>query len=128
MHFVPLICPGYNNTKYLNMGIIDYKAIVTRDLYGFREVCALGREYSSSPHNIVLLFTWNDFNEATSIEPTTDYQYEYLNIIALEFLLVVAFGAGPGDSNWNQAADLNNDDIVDIFDIVLLANNFGKTA
>ena len=126
--FVPLICPGYNNTKYFNMGIRNYTAIVTRDLKGFREVCALGREYSSSPYNIVLLFTWNDFNEATSIEPTTDYQYTYLNITALEFLLVVAFGARPGDSSWNQEADLNNDYAVDIFDIVLLANNFGKTA
>jgi len=34
----------------------------------------------------------------------------------------------PGDSNWNEVAGINNDDVVDTFDVVLLTQNFGKTA
>lgn len=122
--FVPLICPGYNNLIYYSWGERKNWSIVARDPKGFREICELAKAYSKSSRNMVLLFTWNDFKEATCIEPTTDYQYEYLKITSLEFLLVVAFGSKPEDFNWNQAADQNNDDVVDIFDIVLFANNF----
>ncbi|MGB8780666.1 MAG: hypothetical protein WCD81_08460 [Candidatus Bathyarchaeia archaeon] len=38
-----------------------------------------------------------------------------------------AFGAHPGDPNWNPEADLNGDGTVEGFDIVILAN-FGHTA
>jgi len=30
---------------------------------------------------MVLLFTWNDFKEGTSIEPTREYNFTYLEII-----------------------------------------------
>lgn len=40
--------------------------------------------------------------------------------------LAAAFGALPGESNWNDYADLNHDGIVDIADYCLLINNFGR--
>ena len=81
VHFVPLISPGYDNTIYYNMGKRDWWAIVNRDANGFLEVCQLAGNYSSPPHNMVLLFTWNDFKEGTSIEPTTEYGFTYLNAV-----------------------------------------------
>jgi hypothetical protein len=32
------------------------------------------------------------------------------------------------DANWNANADINKDDVVDIYDAITLANNYGKTA
>lgn len=39
----------------------------------------------------------------------------------------LAFGSKPEDPHWNPAADLNGDSAVDIFDLILVANDFGKT-
>ncbi|HRI42633.1 MAG TPA: hypothetical protein PLL78_00930 [Fimbriimonadaceae bacterium] len=39
--------------------------------------------------------------------------------------LSTAFGAEPGDPNWNESADLNGDDAVDIGDFAVLSANFG---
>jgi len=42
-------------------------------------------------------------------------------------VVAVAFGAEPGDSNWNPRADPMPDyDLVDIFDITVCAVNFGR--
>jgi len=38
----------------------------------------------------------------------------------------LAFGTTPSDSNWNSMADLVHDDLIDIFDIVLIAADYGK--
>jgi len=32
------------------------------------------------------------------------------------------------DPNWNQIADINNDNIVDTFDIAVVALHFGETS
>jgi len=84
--FVPLICPGYNNVIYAYMNKTwnpdtnsTWWAIVTRDPEGFRDVCQLARDYATPPHKMVLIFTWNDFKEGTSIEPTEDYGFTYLD-------------------------------------------------
>jgi hypothetical protein len=34
----------------------------------------------------------------------------------------------PASPNWNPAADLNGDGVVDIFDIIILCSNFGHTS
>jgi DNA-binding beta-propeller fold protein YncE len=39
--------------------------------------------------------------------------------------LVAAFGAVPGDSNWNPDADLDGDEEVTLFDFGVLVRNFG---
>lgn len=39
-------------------------------------------------------------------------------------LLEDAFGSKLGDSNWNAAADLNGDNVVNILDAIILANHF----
>ncbi len=39
--------------------------------------------------------------------------------------VAAAFNTREGDENWNPAADLNNDGIVDIYDLVIVGKNFG---
>ena len=39
-----------------------------------------------------------------------------------------AFGSRPGDPNWNPEADVLGHGVVDIFDIIVIASNFGHTA
>jgi len=38
-----------------------------------------------------------------------------------------AFGATPSDSDWDPTADLVKDDLIDIFDVVLIAIDYGKS-
>jgi Dockerin type I domain/Divergent InlB B-repeat domain len=42
-------------------------------------------------------------------------------------IVVEAFMSKPGDSNWNPIADLNHDGIVDMYDLIMVARDFGKT-
>ena len=41
--------------------------------------------------------------------------------------LAGAFGAEPGDQNWNPNADINGDGRVNILDAIILAGHFGET-
>ena len=44
--------------------------------------------------------------------------------------IALAFGSTYNDPKppWNPNADINNDNIVDIFDLVVVALHFGKTS
>ena len=42
-------------------------------------------------------------------------------------LLRLAFGSKPGEPNWNQDADLNRDDFIDIYDALTLRGHAGET-
>ena len=41
--------------------------------------------------------------------------------------LLAAYGAQPGDANWDAATDLNRDDIVDLADLQRLLTLYGAT-
>jgi cytochrome c biogenesis protein CcdA len=57
-----------------------------------------------------------------------DIAVEYGNVDIMDIVTVaVAFNSKPNDLNWNMLADINNDGIVDIFDIVVVALHFGET-
>lgn len=38
-----------------------------------------------------------------------------------------AFGSAPEDPNWNMMGDLNNDEIINIVDVSIIAMDYGKT-
>ena len=42
-------------------------------------------------------------------------------------IVALAFDTKPGDDNWNIAADLNNDEWINIVDISIIAKDYGKT-
>jgi hypothetical protein len=90
--FVPLICPGYSreiNSVYYNSSDTKWWAITTRDptypnLTLWKEVWQSAQTYAESSNNtyhMVLLFTWNDYNEGTYIEPSMKYNSAYLDAI-----------------------------------------------
>jgi hypothetical protein len=84
--FVPFICPGYNNLIYTHMQNLTWWAIVTRNPQVWNDTYQLACLYANSTSNslhMILIFTWNDFKEGTSIEPTEDYGSTYLNAILL---------------------------------------------
>lgn len=39
----------------------------------------------------------------------------------------IAFGTQPGDAKWDDRADLNSDQKIDIFDLVISSKNYGST-
>ena len=41
--------------------------------------------------------------------------------------VALAFSSSPGDPNWNPETDLKEDGIIDIFDIVTIVFNYGRT-
>lgn len=41
--------------------------------------------------------------------------------------LAKAFGSYPGHTRWNPDADLDGNEIVNIFDVAIVAKDFGKT-
>jgi hypothetical protein len=42
-------------------------------------------------------------------------------------IIAAAFGTRPGEPRWNPVADVNKDGKVDLFDVALVASNFGKS-
>jgi len=41
-------------------------------------------------------------------------------------IIAVAYGTEPGDDHWNEKADLNTDNIINIDDLVIWADHFGE--
>jgi len=67
-------------------------------------------------------------NQTDIFRPSGDLIGEYLTTapdgdVDIYDLVVVtkAYGSSPGEPNWNPKADVNNDRVVDIFDLVLTA-------
>jgi len=42
------------------------------------------------------------------------------------YIIALAFGSKPGDSNWNSNADLTRDNVVDVLDLRVAALHFGE--
>ncbi len=40
-------------------------------------------------------------------------------------IVAAAYGAAAGDHNWNPVADLNNNDLIELYDLTTVAANFG---
>ncbi len=60
-------------------------------------------------------------NELFSRTPALTGMIDIQDII----LAAMAFGATPGDPEYNALADFNRDDLIDIFDLVQIAIHFG---
>jgi hypothetical protein len=41
-------------------------------------------------------------------------------------MAALAFNSALGDKNWNTAADMDESGIVNAFDLIILAQNFGR--
>lgn len=73
----------------------SYGYIDARDGDTLRETLAMALEQDPA---IVQFATWNDYGEGTTIEPTEEYDYQYLEIIqATRQELDSSFDTAPGD-------------------------------
>jgi len=83
LQFIPLIYPGFDDKPYA-----DYYGrahhCIGRNPEKFCQLLYIAKKYTTSLKTIIL-FTWNDFHEGTSIEPTREYGFTYLDIIRRVF-------------------------------------------
>lgn len=77
--------------------------------------------------DVSLLMVKNPLYYAQTPGTDADINYDHIVDIYDIVLVAVAFGAVPGDPNWNARADINKDRIIDIYDIVIVALAFGYT-
>jgi len=80
LEFVPLVMPGFDNLAYTSLGQDRY--IIQRDLNEFISLSRYADNLTTGGLNMILFFTWNDFNESTSIEPSNEYRFSYLEAIS----------------------------------------------
>lgn len=71
---------------------------------------------------VALLLTFQLIISAASqeVDLNDDGEVDILDIAAA----ANSFGSSPGHPRWNPMADVNEDNVVDLFDLVLIAINF----
>lgn len=76
---------------------------------------------------MVTLFLVNMLIMVNSVSADTPGDVTGDEIVDVEDLTIcsLALWSEPGDPDWNPIADLNNDGIIDIFDLVIIGINFG---
>lgn len=85
VNFCPLIIPGFNDwpySKYYQNDIFEIRRNDTEFNYFFKSSI---QTINKNPP-LIFIHTWNDFHEGTSIEPSIEYGFRYLNYIK-DFIL-----------------------------------------
>jgi hypothetical protein len=116
IHSLGLSC---SNNRFYKLGTSQYYSSDFRDITigNNGQSCLVGWDYVTglgSPLTIAFKGGLGDIN--------LDGTVNILDHIPLG----LAFSSSLGDSNWNAAADLNNDSAVNILDAIIMSNNFGK--
>ncbi|HTB53057.1 MAG TPA: hypothetical protein VK718_09825 [Ferruginibacter sp.] len=70
--------PGYNSIYAEEQAGAGPTWVVTPSVSIFQKTLALALQ---QPGNYIQLVTWNDYGEGTMIEPTTQFQYNFLTIL-----------------------------------------------
>lgn len=73
--FAPNVMPGYDDTALINP-----QPTIQRSLEKFRNFIEEARKYLSDK-NIILITSWNEWHEGTTIEPDQNYSESYLKVI-----------------------------------------------
>lgn len=78
MDFVPSVFPGFDKTdSKLNVG----QPTLDRNVERFADFCEIAVNYSAESVNVVLVSTWNEWHEGTTIEPSEEYGFNYLQVV-----------------------------------------------
>jgi hypothetical protein len=84
LQFIPFVFSGFDDKPYADYFNWTHHYI-TRNPEEYRQLLRVAKKIAS-PLKMIELFTWNDFHEGTSIEPTTEYGFTYLNIVKEVFM------------------------------------------
>jgi hypothetical protein len=86
LQFIPCIYPGFDDKPAVDAGIVKEHHYIERNPEKFYELLQVAKEAATHPLNMIILFTWNDFHEGHSIEPTKEYGFTYLDIVRKTFV------------------------------------------
>lgn len=94
--FIPPVCPGFTNRILFDKGIDNWLAEFTGSSAElFRKVCLGCKPYVDSSLNTVVVEAWNEFQEGSVIEPTTEQGFSYLQALRETFAKMPKEGWSP---------------------------------
>ena len=85
LYFVPWINAGFDDKPVATYFGREHHYIA-RDPEWFSKFLEAAKEETTPPLNMINLYTWNDFHEATDVEPTGEYGFTYLDMIRKAFV------------------------------------------
>lgn len=86
MDYIPTVMPGYNDQEIDWAGRTKHP-IMDLSPEEFREVCQQALKYVDPDLEAVVITSWNEFPEGTSIEPAEEYGHTRLEIVKEEVAL-----------------------------------------
>jgi hypothetical protein len=80
MSFIPVILPGFDNKPFVDSVGQEHRYI-TRDPEGFLRFLRYAKEVTTPPLKMIIIPTYNNFQEGSSLEPTKEYGFTYLDVV-----------------------------------------------
>jgi hypothetical protein len=78
MEFIPNAYPGFNNTGLKD---VTQPVVLPPDVMRFKEMVNIASTCTDDPLKMVIVTSWNEWLEATAIEPSTEYGESFLHAI-----------------------------------------------
>ena len=78
VEFIPHVYPGFDKT---HSKFYRDEPVLVRNVERFSNFCNIARLYVDDDINMVIVTTWNEWHEGTTIEPAIEYDFEYLQVI-----------------------------------------------
>lgn len=116
--FIATVLPGFDNSHITNNSITVNRSngAYYTSFWQVAKAC--------SPDGYAIT-SFNEWHECTEIEPSKEYENQYLSWTFIEFL-TIHFNNKPSSPNWNPMADVNTDGVVNMRDIALAIHNFNQ--
>jgi hypothetical protein len=84
LYFIPLIFPGFDNEPFIKVG--QEHRCIRRDLKKFHDLLQVTKEVTTPSLNMIMIDTYNNFQEGSSIECTKEYGSTYLDAVENAFV------------------------------------------
>jgi hypothetical protein len=88
---VPSVFPGFDNTR---SNIAQKVIVVPRSVDGFEKFCQMAKRYADPRIKMVMVTTFNEWHDGTSIEPAKEWGTTYLEVIRSVFSMPVTQSPG----------------------------------
>ena len=132
--FIPNAYPGYNNTNAVDA---NDTVVLTPDAEKFREFCEIAENNTNNELRITMIASWNEWKEATTIEPSKETNELFLDTLISVILKFRAigldvsqaarlFGVRSTDQHYDPSFDIDGDGRIDMKDIAPVARYIGE--